>query len=127
MIRPPKNLSTVDMMRETERSAHYAQDLIKRATRLQTDSDKEKRLAAGLCKGCHYVSSRLGGAAMTSQPCAGCATPQMYGSTYTDALCLACAKEHKLCKHCGGDSEMRTMRRKWPTFTAGIPYKVDGF
>jgi len=43
-----------------------------------------------------------------------CGKDQLYGNTRTDALCLECAQETMLCKHCGGDRELRTERRDWP-------------
>lgn len=52
---------------------------------------------------------------MTTQPCMCCYKPVMYGSTATDALCMDCAREHDLCKRCGGDIELRTRRKDWPT------------
>ncbi|MDA8114217.1 MAG: hypothetical protein M0Z43_05775 [Acidithiobacillus sp.] len=72
-------------------------------------------LAAGLCRMCHYGNRfSLAGAAMTKEPCMCCGKDQLYGNTRTDALCLECAQETMLCKHCGGDRELRTERRDWP-------------
>lgn len=55
------------------------------------------------------------GAAITLEPCMRCGEMQTYGSTNTDALCLPCAKETGLCKHCGGDLALRERRKTWPT------------
>ena len=117
MDRPAKKLDTVAMVWATDQARSYTDDLIDRATRLQADPKRAERIAAGLCRWCFYAAGRIGGAAMTTQPCSSCGTDQTYASTSTDVLCLPCAKEHDLCKRCGGDQEMRTLRRKWPKFS----------
>jgi hypothetical protein len=90
-------------------------DLIKRARDAENDTERDKRLEKHECKCCFYVfRGRIGGAAMTEQNCALCHEPQMYGSTNTDVVCMACAKESHICKHCGGDLDMRERRRFWP-------------
>lgn len=101
------------MASATTMAAMRVNDTIMLATKLQMDSEREARLKAHKCKGCFYYS-RLGGAAMTTRPCACCGKPQQYSSTATDALCADCAETHHLCKGCGGDLEMRTGRRNWP-------------
>ncbi len=116
MIRPARHLDIVAMHSATHMATRQVEDSIKHAIRVQDDPEREKRIAANQCRCCYYLSGRIGGAAMTSQPCSSCAVDQMFSSTNTDALCDACAKEHSLCKHCGGDREMRTLRRKWPKF-----------
>jgi len=111
-----RRLDVVAMVHATDTAEHYIADTLKRARAIEGDTDKVKRQERGLCVCCHYLNSRIGGAAMTTQPCAACGQAQTYGSTYTDVLCLPCAKEHRLCKHCGGDVDMKTRRRKWPAF-----------
>jgi hypothetical protein len=114
MERKPAPFDRVAWVGASSRSHSYLRDLLERARRAEQDVDRQARLAKGFCVSCHYVIGRIGGAAMTSQPCACCLAPQMYASTNTDALCLPCAKEHSLCKHCGGDLDMRERRRNWP-------------
>lgn len=116
MDRKAPNFDRYLMVSNTTRARRRVDDAIELAQRLIDDTDKSARLKAQLCQACHYFS-RMAGAACTAQPCACCASPQMYGSTATDVLCNPCAKEHSLCKHCGGDLEMRVGRRKWPTDT----------
>jgi hypothetical protein len=118
-LRPAVRLDVVAMINATDRAADSVQRMIETAERAQADRDREKRLAEGLCRYCFYVRGTLAGAACTSQPCADCGTVQHFGSTATDALCPDCANKHSLCKRCGGDREMRTLRRKWPTMGAG--------
>lgn len=83
------------------------------AQKFQNDPQKAERIVACLCRLCFY-DSRFGGAAITDEPCMSCGKPQTYGSTSTDALCLECAQETGLCKHCGGDRELRVNCRNWP-------------
>jgi hypothetical protein len=99
---------------QTNRSHDMFVDLIERAEKAKNDTDREARLIKQLCISCHYIRGRIGGAAMTTQPCACCLKPEMYGSTATDELCLSCADKHNLCKRCGGDIDMKRGRRKWP-------------
>ena len=117
MNRPARRLDIVAMTSATHHAKNLSEDLIERATRLQGDAERAKRLTAGLCRWCYYAAGRIGGAAMTTQPCASCGTDQLYSSTCTDVLCLSCADEHDLCKRCGGDRDTRTLRRKWPSFS----------
>lgn len=113
MKRQPKVMNKGNMIGATERAKEYVRRTIEEAKEVETDARRKERIEAHECKACFY-RSRMGGAAMTSQDCMSCGDEQMYGSTNTDALCMTCAMEHGLCKHCGGDLEMRTRRRDWP-------------
>jgi ribosomal protein L32 len=116
MDRNAPNFDRYLLVSNTNRAKRRVDDALELAERLVNDTDKAARLERHLCKACHYFS-RMAGAACTTQPCACCASPEQYGSTAPDVLCHPCAKEHSLCKHCGGDLEMRVGRRKWPTDT----------
>ncbi|MES0444954.1 MAG: hypothetical protein ABUJ92_00275 [Desulfobacterales bacterium] len=83
------------------------------ASRLETDPENKRRTEKHECKACFY-DSRIGGAAMTTKPCACCGKDVMYESTATDVLCLKCAKENELCKHCGADIKLRETRKNFP-------------
>lgn len=111
--RPAKKLDIASMVWATTRASEKVERVAILAERIKDDTHKKARLEAHECKGCFYFDS-LGGAAITTQPCACCGIEQTYSSTNTDVLCMACAKEHSLCKHCGGDLDMRPLRRKWP-------------
>jgi hypothetical protein len=97
---------------------NYVSDVISHANDVQADPRKKERLKQNECIACFY-RGRIGGAAMTSRPCGLCGQEEMYGSTATDALCLACAQKHELCKHCGGDLHMRVRRKEWPSVEVG--------
>ena len=104
------------MIAMTHRSKELVDSIIQRAKEIETDARKDERVAAQLCKACFY-GSHIGGSAMTHRPCMSCGQDQMYASTYTDVLCKPCAVEGKLCKHCGGDIDMKVGRRNWPEVT----------
>lgn len=101
------------MIGATETASRRVKSWLDLARKVTEDSDKAARLERQECKGCFY-SSRMGGAAMTSRDCMCCDKSQLFGSTNTDVLCQPCAVAESLCKHCGGDLELRTQRRKWP-------------
>jgi hypothetical protein len=114
---PMRKMDMVAMVRATNQANYYIQDLMKKAAKVQSDTDGDCRLAKQECKACFYVYGKIGGAAMTTSACGLCGKPMVFGSTCVDAVCPECAKAHKLCKHCGGDLEMRKGRKKWPTST----------
>lgn len=114
MDRRPLTMNKANMVGWTERSKRFVIEQAELAKRIAEDTDKQKRLAEQNCKCCFY-GSRIGGATITTQPCMCCHKPVMYGSTATDALCMDCAREHYLCKRCGGDIGLRTRRKDWPT------------
>lgn len=114
MEMPAKQMTKERMKNNTHFSKQYVEAVLKQATQILEDSSKKERIAKSLCKACFYRGGRVGGAAITERPCMSCGETQVYGSTATDALCLDCAKEHSLCKNCGGDREMRERRKDWP-------------
>ena len=105
-------MSKGNMLIATERAKGRVDELLRHADEVRDDSRKRDRQDRHECRACFY-GGRIGGAAMTRRDCMCCGESQLYGSTATDVLCLECAKIHKLCKHCGGDLEMRTRRREW--------------
>jgi len=114
MKREPKKLDRYFFEYTTHAAKSTVDEAIQRAKAVENDTDKERRLKVHECCACFYLRSKIGGAAMTMQPCASCNVDQMYGSTCTDVLCLACAQKYSLCKHCGGDLGMRIGRRVYP-------------
>lgn len=119
MERKPTRFDKYSMVNASSLAKYYVEEALRRADNIRLDSDMVERLSLQECKACFYVMGRIGGAAVTTQPCACCGVNQSYGSTCTDALCLNCAKEYSLCKHCGGDLDMRERRRSWPTKKEG--------
>ncbi|MDA8376108.1 MAG: hypothetical protein M0Z50_03340 [Planctomycetia bacterium] len=116
-----RKMDVANMVASTKLSQSRLDATLKLAAKFQEDPQKTERLAASLCIPCFY-SSALGGAAITQEPCMCCGAVQIYGSTNTDALCMDCAQETHLCKHCGGDVELRTGRKNWPRAKdSGVP------
>lgn len=74
------------------------------------DPEKKERIKEQECVCCYY-SSKIGGAAMTQTQCGLCEKEMYFGSTCVDALCQECAKNNKLCKHCGADMEYKTRKK----------------
>lgn len=109
----PMAMDVANMSRATEMARLRVKHVLDLAEQISTDARKAERLKRQECKGCFY-GSRLGGAAITQRACMCCAQMQSYGSTATDVLCMPCAQKSELCKHCGGDIELRVRRRKWP-------------
>lgn len=114
MEQRPVVMNIANMTAATERAKRRVADVQRLADDMKNDPRKDERLAQHECKACFY-SSRIGGAAMTTRPCMSCGKVEMYGSTATDVLCMDCAKKHALCKHCGGDLNMKAGRKNWPT------------
>ncbi|WP_298705894.1 hypothetical protein [uncultured Variovorax sp.] len=112
MERKPANFDRDAQVWATRRACERVKKIAELACAVGGDTLREERMKKYECKACFYpgrIHGRMGGAAMTTQPCACCGAPQTYGSTATDLLCMGCAKEHSLCKHCGGDQEMRIL------------------
>ena len=116
MIEKPGKMSKSNLISNTERSRARYKAVLDLAEEMKTDTRKEDRLRKQECIACFY-SSQIGGCAITNRDCMCCGENQIYGSTATDKLCLRCATEHNLCRHCGGDINMNTRRRSWPNDT----------
>lgn len=98
------------------RNTGYSKDgfawALERAVLRIKDLNKDSRIKEQECRYCFY-QDRIGGAAMTNNNCENCEKEMMFGSTSTDCTCLACAQSLGLCKHCGGDIDMKTKRDGW--------------
>jgi len=77
--------------------------------KILADPDRENRIENQECVLCHY-DSKIGGAAMTQSTCGICETETHSSNTNIDRLCKECAKNHRLCKHCGADIEYKNRR-----------------
>lgn len=112
MDRPPMIMSPSNIEWATNSARRKIEEVLERANQFSTDPKKTKRFESRLCKACYY-SEWMAGQALTSRDCMRCHEKQTYGSTHTDALCLPCAKESGLCKHCGADFDLKS-KRKFP-------------
>lgn len=113
MEQRPQAMNKGNMIAATERAQQRVKAWIDHAATVRADARKAERLAALECKACFY-SDRIGGQTITTRPCMSCGSREVYGSTNTDVLCSLCAAAGDLCKHCGGDREMRARRKAWP-------------
>ena len=113
MEQKAKVMNIGNMVTATELAKSKVERAIEKAKNIEQDAHKDARLSVNECKACFYFD-RIGGSAITSRECMCCHEVQTYASTSTDVLCKPCAEKHSLCKHCGGDRELRAQRRKWP-------------
>lgn len=114
MDQKPMSMSVGTMVCATERAKSAVNTWISLASRVIDDDEKSERLERNLCKACHYAPYRVGGACIVTRPCMCCGKVETYPSTNTDVLCAECAVAGELCKHCGGDINMRVRRKEWP-------------
>jgi len=111
MQRTRNEVTQDSVTRNTELAKDWGEETVVKALQWATDPQKKERLGKSLCRTCFYLHNRrIGGAAMTSQPCGVCAVSVTYCSTATDDLCLDCALKHELCKQCGADVQLRPRR-----------------
>ena len=106
-------LTRSNMAWRSSTAKRWIANTIASANKLNEDTNKKERLEKALCKCCFYLSSGIGGAAMTSRDCAVCDKEMHFGSTNTDAMHIECAKKHELCSHCGADINLRETRKSY--------------
>lgn len=80
----------------------------------QIDSDPQhkERIAMSQCGMCFYEKSRIGAATCTEVQCAFCDVILHSGNTNIDILCLECAANAGLCRHCGCDLDFKNRRQR---------------
>ena len=113
MRQEPATMSNTMMSRSTYRAVARVKEWVYMAEMVTHDTRKTDRMARHECRACFYAP-RIGGAAMVWRPCMSCGVDVVFRSTATGVLCELCAVKHSLCKHCGGDVEMRGDRTDWP-------------
>ena len=100
---------------KNNRARERIDEALKRAHRLTEDPDKKIREDNCLCRSCYYLSNvRIGGATITQRPCGICEAIMRFGSTASDVICHACAKDNNICKQCGADMELKDRRTPYP-------------
>ena len=111
-----RHRATIDRC-SIERATAYARTTIDaiclRADKFVFDPDCKIREFASECLACFvpYGAGRQGVGRV--QQCGLCdATTE--GGSDSDKLCLSCARANDLCKHCGGDINLKTTRRQRP-------------
>lgn len=71
---------------------------------IKYDNDKKhiERTDNQECKACNYIDDNLYFQAFTDTHCGICGKKMTFCNSDTDKVCLNCAIENGLCKHCGG-------------------------
>lgn len=110
---PRRPCDLVSIERNTGYAKQWLDAMYDRVVMMDEDRDKHVRRAVAECQYCYvpYRANRIGGCAMTEAECGLCGTLLQFGNTCVDVLCLDCAKANQLCKHCGGDVDMKRRRR----------------
>ncbi len=104
------NLATIEF--DTQHARDIMDHTIKRAKCFTDDQHKDSRHQRNECPVCYYYGTRIGGSVITEVECALCGEPMVFGNTCTDKLCDVCARTNKLCKHCGGDIDVKHRRKR---------------
>jgi hypothetical protein len=108
---PKKTINASSVTYATDSAKDYIQITVRRALDVSHDPRKVERLKKSECVFCFYIrTERIGGAAMTTQPCGLCEREMHFCSTNTDAICEDCSRANDLCKHCGADIKLRARR-----------------
>lgn len=107
-----KRFDRIKMLNATKLSKDLVAGAIHRASNVQLDPDKNKRLKEQECLSCFYIYRPRQGVPTTSE-CGLCGVDVKDGFVQ-HVLCMNCAKKGNLCHHCGGDMDLKVGRRKWP-------------
>lgn len=110
MERQPWKMDPYTLETATRMAKYRLEHYLDHYEKLTKDPKKKQRKSEQVCLVCYYTE-RIGGAAMTAQPCGNCKKTQWYGSTATNVLCQPCATTLKLCKQCGADIELKIRRK----------------
>ena len=85
-------------------------DILNGYKRIVEDPDYHDRIINQECQVCYY-GSRVGGSSMTITECGICNKEMTFGNTDVDVLCIDCAMNKRVCKHCGADMEYKNRRK----------------
>jgi hypothetical protein len=90
----------------------FVKQTLELAKNLQEDPQKQERVKNCECLVCWYRSGGMHTNAFVYTNCKSCNKDLQFANSNTDEVCIDCAKEHKLCKHCGADIEYKERRKK---------------
>lgn len=110
---PKRKIDKCFFVNQTGRSKGKVEKQIERANNMANDTRRDERIESCECVACFYTPE-CGGSAMSNRECGLCGRPIYSGSTNVDVICKQCAQENRLCKHCGGDIDMKVRRKNWP-------------
>ncbi|MBM5783156.1 MAG: hypothetical protein FJ368_07055 [Pelagibacterales bacterium] len=90
----------------------YIKKTLQLAKNLQEDPQKQERIKNCTCLVCWYRSGGMHTNSFVHTNCKSCNKDLQFVNSNTDEVCIDCAKEHKLCKHCGADIEYKERRKQ---------------
>ncbi len=108
-----KQIDRVSILRANNWAKMRIESTLEAAEKYRSDPNREKRKEMAECLVCSEAR-RIGGCAMTTAICGICGKELLFGNTCVDVLCLDCAKANQLCKHCGGDIDLKDRRKPRP-------------
>lgn len=84
---------------------YFNQKAVERRRKCLKDYDadfkQEFRKNEQRCKYCTYIHDAVVMNVYTKSTCRCCGKEMVFVSSYTDKYCLRCAKQLKICRHCG--------------------------
>ena len=90
----------------------YIKSTLLLAKNLQEDPQKQQRIKNCMCLVCWYKAGGMHTNAGVITNCRSCNKDLQFGNGNIDAVCIDCAKDHKICKHCGADIEYKVRRKE---------------
>lgn len=87
---------------KTYLNKRHVEKMRKKLKDYDTDPNRIVRQGEMICKHCYYImNDGIAGQAFCTKDCINCGKEMEFPTTDTDDLCLQCAKELNVCKHCG--------------------------
>lgn len=87
---------------KTYYNQHRIEEMREKLIDYDNDKSYKDRINEQECKVCTYINDGFAGQAFTDSHCGICGKKMTFPTTDTDKICIDCAKENNLCKHCGG-------------------------
>lgn len=101
-----KLFDLIDCQQATTMTRSY----IEHCRKVVDDADRLNRWKVQECQRCYY-NGKVGGQMITHSKCKSCEKELQFPSTNVDRLCIECAREQQVCKHCGADMELKNRRK----------------
>jgi hypothetical protein len=106
-----QHVDAASIHRATRQARESVENVLKCAEDVRTDPCKSVRLDRQMCVACFYLRRRVGGASTTYAECGVCGEVMRFPNTCIDTVCIECAQQHRLCRWCGGDIEVKHRRK----------------
>lgn len=114
MYRDKPKIDRASIERTTNEVASYVRALIERAEAIKDDAERHHRWDVSECVYCYgpYGADRQGSTCTVRMECGLCDKIVAFATSNFDLLCVECARKNGLCKHCGGDVDLKVRRKK---------------